>query len=136
MPSPSTTDQRTALVMRTATMNDLWLRAGLYAKRVDAQQLLAAIRGREASGIGWRVRCDAPALDFIREHAPEHAARWPEVFGLVRVPRAATISEAMAMIGQTVAGIESDGRGLRLVFESGDALLIAEDGGLDWRAAS
>lgn len=129
------TDQRTALVMSHDTLNDLWLLAGIYAQREDAQQLMAAIRGREASGIGWRVRCDGPALDFIRKQAPEHAARWPEVFGPVAVPRVATISEAVAMVGQTVAGIESDGRGLRLVFESGDALLIGENGDLDWRAA-
>jgi hypothetical protein len=132
----TTTDQRTALIMSHHILNDLWLRAGIYSQCVDAQQLMAAIRGREAAGDwGWRVRCDEPALAFIREHAPELTRLWPAVFGQVAVPRVATISQALAMIGQTVAGIESDGRGLRLVFESGDALLIAEDGDLDWRAA-
>jgi hypothetical protein len=131
----TTIDQRVALVMGGDTLNDLWLRASIYLPRVDAQQLMAAIRGREASGECWRVRCDEPALSFIREHAPELMRLWPAVFGDAPVPRVATISQAMAMVGQTVAGIESDGHGLRIVFESGDALLIAEDGDLDWRAA-
>lgn len=131
----TTTAQRTALVMSTATLEALALRAGIHGQRVDAKQLLAAIDSREAEGMNWRVRCDEPALSFIRGHAPEIAQLWPEVFGAVKVPRAATISQVIEAIGQTVAGIESDGHALRLQFESGDALLIGATGQLDWLAA-
>lgn len=131
----TTTDQRTRLLMSTATLNDLWLRASVYGQRVDAKQVMAAIRGRVLLPRGeWRVYCDEPALTFIREQAPDLARLWPAVFGDVPVPRAATLAAfAHEAIGQTVAGVEVDGQAVRVVFESGATLVATGD--VDWRGA-
>lgn len=134
----STTTNRTNLIIDAATFDTLYALSQIppNGREDDARALRKALTtSTQASPSTWRVACDEAALRYIRERAPEVAARWPAVFGEVEVPRAATISQVCAAIGQTVAGIESDGEGLRLVFASGDALLIRPDGALDWRQA-
>lgn len=134
----STTEQRTQLVMSTATLNALSLCATTVPTGlVGAQAMLRALRHREDALAGrWRVPCEPLALDFIREQAPEIARLWPEVFGDVPVPGPATIIEiATEAPGQVVSGVMViDGR-VRLAFESGDALLIGSTVEIDWRPA-
>lgn len=133
----STTTDRTNLTMSMATFDELYIRAQVPqpAQERDARALRRALTASEVIAGRVHVACCPAALRFVREAAPEIARRWPAVFGDVDVPRAATISQVCGAIGQTVAGIESDGDSLRLVFESGDALLIGVDGALDWRGA-
>lgn len=136
----ATVDTRTQLVMGPGTFDELWVCAQVAITPVACEGGRALRRAltdcEPAEGGRVRVRCDHAALDFIRSSAPLIARRWPAVFGEVRVPRLHLLAALAAqMPGQVVAGVEAGQGALRLQFESGDALLIAADGTLDWRAS-
>ena len=132
------TEAHTQLVMSLATFQDLWTRATVFVSGDDvgAVALRRALAWKEVIGDGRvRVRCDEEALAFILSDAPEFARLWPAVFGDVDVPRHSVVALIARAIGQTVSGVQCDRDGsLRLSFESGDALLVDADGGLDWRS--
>ncbi len=134
----ATTDHVTALTMSVATFDELYMLALMPPRRgmvTGARALRRALTWSDVDGDQVRVKCDADALDFIAQAAPEVARRWPAVFGDgVEVPRVAVfIAIAKDMIGQTVAGVTMLGDELSVDFTSGDVLVVAPDGGLDWR---
>jgi hypothetical protein len=135
----SATDTRVCLTMDVETFTGLRQAAAFAADTKGSRALLRAAEASETAGSGRvRLRCDEAALEFVRHEVPQIAARYPAVFGAVQVPRSHVLAQIGGYApGQTVSGVEADrAGGLRLAFESGDALLVDECGHLEWRAAS
>lgn len=139
-----TTTEATPLLMSVGTFDELWLRAqfpGTASAQTQARAraMRAALAASEAvTATSVRVSCCATALAFIADCAPDLARAWPAVFGDdLDVPRALVLIEiASRAVGQTVAGVLLEADCLRVDFESGDALVVAPDGRLDWRAVA
>lgn len=132
------TDARTQLVMSARTSEDLLIRAHVPTAgcAAGARALQHALLWRVPLDDGRvRVHCDRTALAFILQAAPDIARKWPAIFGDVDVPREYTLTQIAGAAGQTVSGVQIQGASVRLDFASGDALLIGEDGAIDWRAA-
>lgn len=144
VPGQSDTDHATPLLMSVGTFDELWLRAQFpgtasATMQARARAMRAALAASEhATATTVRVRCCAVALAFISDCAPDIARSWPAVFGGdVDVPRALVLIDiAGHAIGQTVAGVLLEADSLRVDFESGDALVVAADGRLDWRSVT
>lgn len=131
------TETNARLVMSQATRDDLLVRAAVaLANDARADALMRALVTSEEIKGDYTATCDEAALAFIRDAAPEVARHWPAVFGEVQVPRAhLLVVIGHNAVGQRVAGVHIDrAGGMRIEFESGDALLLNGVGDVDWQA--